>query len=162
MAIHGRCWGGGLQIALGGDFRIVTPDASIAIMEARWGLIPDMGGTIALRELVTKAVATELAMTGQIISGQQALSYGLVSHVEEKPLEKAQQMAELICQQSPDAVAASKKLYNKSWFGFSGFALARESYYQFKILLGKNSKIKAYNQTHQKDVQKVFVDRKPW
>ena len=39
-AIHGRCWGGGLQIALGADFRIVTRDASLSIMEGKWGLPP--------------------------------------------------------------------------------------------------------------------------
>ena len=49
MVIKGRCWGGGLQIALGADFRISTPDASFSIMESRWGLIPDMGGTLALK-----------------------------------------------------------------------------------------------------------------
>ena len=51
MAISGHCWGGGMQIALGGDFRIATPNASLAVMEAHWGLIPDMGGTLALQEL---------------------------------------------------------------------------------------------------------------
>ncbi|WP_197469977.1 enoyl-CoA hydratase-related protein, partial [Oleiphilus sp. HI0117] len=48
---HGKCWGGGFQIALGADFRYSTPDCEFSIMEARWGLIPDMGGTLTLREL---------------------------------------------------------------------------------------------------------------
>ena len=43
-AVHGFAFGGGLQIALGADIRIVTPDAKLAVMEARWGLVPDMGG----------------------------------------------------------------------------------------------------------------------
>ena len=64
-AIHGRCWGGGLQIALGGDFRISTPDASISIMESRWGLIPDMGGTLALKELLSLDKAKELAIVNE-------------------------------------------------------------------------------------------------
>lgn len=162
MVIHGRCWGGGLQIALGGDFRIATPDASISVMEARWGLIPDMGGTLALRELLSLDIAKELAMTGATISGEQALNYGLVSHVAEDPNEKAMQLAQLICQQSPDAVAATKKLYNKSWWSKPGFALARESYYQVKILLGKNRKVKSYNQIHQDAVPKQFTNRQNW
>ncbi|WP_019026774.1 crotonase/enoyl-CoA hydratase family protein [Colwellia piezophila] len=162
MVIHGRCWGGGLQIALGGDFRIAAPDTSISIMESRWGLIPDMGGTLALRELLSLDIAKELAMTGAIINGEQALNYGLVTHVDEDPAEKALQLAQAICQQSPDAVAATKKLYNKSWWSKPGFALLRESYYQVKILLGKNQKIKTYNQLHQDEKTREFVKRQNW
>lgn len=162
MVIEGRCWGGGLQIALGGDFRIATSNTSIAILEARWGLIPDMGGTLALRQLIRQDVAKELAMTGEIIDGTKALEIGLVSHLAELPMQKAIELAETLCQQSPDSVAATKKLYNKSWLGLPGIALARESYYQLKILLGKNSKIKAFNQTHEKQNAKEFVDRKKW
>ena len=161
MVIKGRCWGGGLQIALGGDFRIATPDTSIAIMEARWGLIPDMGGTLALKELLRLDVAKELAMTGEIIDGAQAFKYGLITHVDNNPYERAVKLADVICKQSPDAVAGTKKLYNKSWWSKSGFALARESYYQIKILIGKNSKIKAYNQTHD-EKSKNFVKRQNW
>jgi enoyl-CoA hydratase/carnithine racemase len=39
-SLHGMCYGGGLQIALGADFRIATPDCKLSIMEAKWGLIP--------------------------------------------------------------------------------------------------------------------------
>ncbi|GAW97790.1 MULTISPECIES: crotonase/enoyl-CoA hydratase family protein [Colwellia] len=162
MVIHGRCWGGGLQIALGGDFRIAAPDSSIAIMESRWGLIPDMGGTVALKEIVNLDVAKELAMTGAIINGEQALNYGLVTHVDEDPYGKALQLAQTICQQSPDAVAATKKLYNKSWWSKHGFALARESYYQIKILLGRNRKIKTYNQLNQDKKPRAFINRQNW
>jgi len=162
MVIHGRCWGGGLQIALGADFRISAPNASIAIMEARWGLIPDMSGTVALKDILSVDVAKELAMTGSIIDGEQAFKYGLVTHIDNKPLERAIKLAEDISQQSPDSVAAVKKLYNKSWSNKPGFALMRESYYQIKILLGKNSKIKAYNQTHPEKNAKDFLERKKW
>lgn len=162
MVLQGRCWGGGLQIALGGDFRIAAPDVSIAILEARWGLIPDMGGTLALRELVKLDIAKELAMTGITIDGNHALSTGLVTHININPMDKAIELATLIIQQSPDAVAATKKLYNKSWWSSLGWALARESYYQLKILLGKNRKIKSHNQVHQDTEPKKFIDRKKW
>lgn len=162
MVIKGRCWGGGLQIALGGDFRISTPDASISIMESRWGLIPDMGGTLALKELLRLDKAKELAMTGEIITGTQALNCGLISHVDEDPFERAVKLAKLISKQSPDAIAATKKLYNKSWWSKPGFALARESYYQIRILIGKNRAIKTYNQTHQDEKARKFINRKGW
>jgi enoyl-CoA hydratase/carnithine racemase len=162
MVIKGRCWGGGLQIALGADFRIATPDASFSIMESRWGLIPDMGGTLALKELIDLDIAKELAMTAEVINGVKAHEIGLVTHVDNKPHEKAVDLARLICQQSPDSIAATKKLYNKSWWSKPGLALARESYYQVKILLGKNRVIKTYNQTHPGKQDKEFTKRQRW
>ena len=161
-AIHGRCWGGGLQIALGADFRIVTPDASLSIMEARWGLIPDMGGTLPLREHCRIDIVKELAMTGKLFDGNAAQNYGIATHVSDKPLEKAQQLADELCQQSPDTVAAVKKLYNKSWLSSAGSALMRESVYQLKIMMGKNMRIKTHNQTHEPEEHKNFDERKKW
>ncbi len=160
MVIEGRCWGGGLQIALGGDFRISTADSSLSVMESRWGLIPDMGGSLALRGLISQDMAKQLAMTGEIISGETAKEYGLVTHLADQPLEKAMEFAAVITKQSPDSVAATKKLYNKSWWSKPGFALAIETYYQLRILTGRNRKIKAYNQTNGKD--KIFSKRKSW
>ncbi len=162
MVIEGRCWGGGLQIALGGDFRIATPDASISIMEARWGLIPDMGGTLAVRDLLTKDIAKVLTMSGQVISAVDAQKFGLLTYIDDNPREKALTLASSIKNQSPDSVAGVKKLYNKSWQGNSGLALARESLYQIKILLGKNWRRKAYNQVNPADKAKDFLDRGKW
>lgn len=161
-AIHGRCWGGGLQIALGADFRFATPDASLSIMEGKWGLIPDMGGTIALRDLMPIDQAKKLAMTAEEFNGEQALALNLVTQVTKTPLADAQAFAESLLSKSPDALAANKKLYNKSWQGSKGWALFRESYYQIKILIGKNVHRKIYNQTHDIDQQKQFSPRKKW
>lgn len=160
--IHGRCWGGGLQIALGADFRIATPDSNLSILESRWGLIPDMGGTLALREMCRMDEAKELAMTAKFIEAQKAKDYGLITHISDDPMAHAKELAKTLCEQSPDSVAAVKKLYHKSWFGSSAMALFRETYYQFKVILGKNSKIKAYNQTHDEEKQKEFIPRKKW
>ena len=161
-AIHGRCWGGGLQIALGADFRFATPDASLSIMEGKWGLIPDMGGTIALRDIIAIDQAKKLAMTAEEFSGKQALALNLVTEITDTPLVDAQAFALSLIKQSPDAIAASKKLYNKSWQGSRGWALFRESYYQIKILIGKNVHRKIYNQTHANEQQKQFLPRKKW
>src|SRR4029077_17348691 len=50
-AVHGPCLGGGIQIAMGADLRVVAPDAKLSVLESRWGLIPDMTGTVMLRKL---------------------------------------------------------------------------------------------------------------
>ncbi|SEK87540.1 Enoyl-CoA hydratase/carnithine racemase [Colwellia chukchiensis] len=161
-AIQGRCWGGGLQIALGADFRFATPDSSLSIMEGKWGLIPDMGGTIALRELMAIDQAKKLAMSAETFNGEQALALNVVTHVTPSPLAEAQAWAEALLKQSPDALAANKKLYNKSWHGSQGWALFRESYYQIRILMGKNLRRKIYNQSHDAAQHKAFVPRKKW
>ena len=161
-AIHGRCWGGGLQIALGADFRFATPDSSLSILEGKWGLIPDMGGTIALRDLMAIDQAKKLAMTAEMFTGQQALALNLVTEITATPLADAQAFALALMQQSPDAIAANKRLYNKSWQGSKGWALFRESYYQLRILIGKNVHRKIYNQTHDDEQHKAFLPRKKW
>ncbi|WP_206485703.1 crotonase/enoyl-CoA hydratase family protein [Thalassotalea sp. G2M2-11] len=162
FALHGKCWGAGLQIALGGDFRIATPDASLSIMEARWGLIPDMGGNIALKELMPIDQAKLLAMSGKELSGHQALALNLLTQVAEDPLQAATQLANQLSHCSPDSIAGCKKLYNRTWQKSNGLTLAKESWYQIKILLGKNYLIKGANQRNADQPAKPFKARSPW
>ena len=75
-AIHGNCFGGGLQIALGADIRIAAPDATLSVMESRWGLIPDMGITRTLPRLVGIDVAKELTFTARRIDGDRGRAAG--------------------------------------------------------------------------------------
>jgi len=161
MVIQGRCWGGGLQIALGADFRFSTPGASFSIMEGKWGLIPDMGANLALRELVAKDVALKLTMTAEVISAQAALDCGLITHVSDQPLQGAIQLAGQINERSPDAVAAVKKLYHRNWFRAEWLMLAKESYYQVKILLGNNQK-KAVKKQLNTGKNVSYQPRKKW
>src|SRR3954464_6325286 len=114
-AIHGNCFGGGLQIALGADIRFAAPDAKLAVMEAKWGLVPDMGITSTLPRLVGIDVAKELTYTARTISGAEAAELGLVTHVADDPLGAAVDLAAQIAQRSPDAVRAAKKLYDTTW-----------------------------------------------
>ena len=141
MVVQGRCWGGGMQIALGGDFRIAHPDASFSIMETKWGLIPDMAGSLGLRELVAKDIALKLTMTADVIPATTALDYGLVTEISDDPLQTALDLTAAILARSPDAVAAIKTLYTRNWRRADWRMLARESYYQVRILLGKNQAI---------------------
>ena len=139
--VQGRCWGGGLQIAMGADFRFVSPTASLSVMEGKWGLIPDMGGTLAMRELTRIDQALLLAMSAGEISGERALDLGLATELCDDQLTRANQLASQLSERSPDAVAAVKRLYYKSWKAGSGWALARESAYQVRILSGPNQRI---------------------
>ncbi|CUU57936.1 Enoyl-CoA hydratase/carnithine racemase [Parafrankia irregularis] len=109
-AIHGPCLGGGLQLALGADIRLVAPDASLSAMEVRWGLVPDMGGSLALARLVRPDVAKELVWTGRTVSGAEAVHLGLATRQEADPLAASLELAARIAARSPDAVRAGKRL----------------------------------------------------
>jgi len=113
-AVHGACFGGGLQIALGADIRIVAPDAQLSVMEIKWGLVPDMTGTQTLRHLVRLDVLKELTFTGRIVSGREAVALGLATRVSERPLEDARSLARAIAGKSPDAIRAAKTLLGRA------------------------------------------------
>ncbi len=113
-AIHGVAYGGGVQVALGADIRIVAPDARLSVMEIKWGLIPDMAGTQLLRHLVRDDVARELTYTGRVVSGEEAVQLGLATQVHDDPRQAALEMASTIASKSPDAIRAGKRLLNAS------------------------------------------------
>lgn len=156
-AIHGNCFGGGLQIALGADVRIAAPDAKLSVMEIKWGLVPDMGITQALPRLVRIDVAKELTFTGRIVSGSDAAQLGLVTRTEGDPLASALELAEEIAGKSPDAVRAAKRLYNRTWVGDDAAgALRLESELQ-TALIGSPNQITAVMAGMSGD-KPVFVD----
>lgn len=78
MAIHGNAFGGGLEVAMAGHYRIAAPNAQLGQPEVKLGLIPGAGGTQRLPRLVGPAQAVEMCASGNPISAQQALQYGLV------------------------------------------------------------------------------------
>lgn len=141
MVLKGKCWGGGMQIALGGDYRIASPETSFSIMEAKWGLIPDMGGTPALVENLPLDQAMKLAMTADIINAEQALKINLISQIDSEPMTVAMQLANKLKERSPDTNKRIKKMYHKIWSSKQGAILASETFNQWKILFGKNRKI---------------------
>lgn len=113
-AVHGVAFGGGLQVALGADIRLVAPDARLSILEIKWGLVPDMGGTQLLRSLIKLDVLKELTFTGRIVSGSEAVELGLATRVSENPYAEAMKLAREIASKSPDAIRAGKRLLNAS------------------------------------------------
>ena len=112
-AVHGHALGGGLQIALGADIRIVHPDAQLSVREVHWGLVPDMTGTLTLTRLVRPDVAKELTFTGRVVSGTEALELGLATRLSTTPREDALALASEIAGRSPDAVRGAKALFNR-------------------------------------------------
>lgn len=108
--VQGHCYGAGVQLAAGADFRFTTPDAAWSILEAKWGLVPDMAGTVPFSELMSADDVMRLAMTGETIDGTRAVELGLATEVSEDPLAAALALIDQIVRRSPDSVAATKRL----------------------------------------------------
>ena len=141
-AIHGVAYGGGLQIALGADMRIVTADARLSVMEIKWGLIPDMSGTQTLRHLVRDDVARELTFTGRIVSGEEARELGLATQAHEDPRQAAYDIAMEIASKSPEGIRAGKALLNEASLVSLEEGLQLEASLQ-KGLIGTSNQVEA-------------------
>ena len=113
-AVNGHALGGGIQLALGADIRIVAPEAKMSVLEIRWGLIPDMTGTQTLIRLVGLDVAKELTFTGRMVSGKEAVALGLCTRLADDPRAEALALAAEIAAKSPDAIRAAKRLFNQA------------------------------------------------
>lgn len=138
--VHGSCFGAGFQLALAADIRISAADARYSLMEAKWGLVPDMGGTPLLRDLVPLDVAKELVMTGRVIDAVEAHRLGLVTHVSAAPLEHARRLAAEIADRSPDSVAAGKFLLQQAYASNDSGALRAERRWQRRIIARLNQR----------------------
>lgn len=147
--IHGNCFGAGIQLALGADIRVCTPDSQLSILEAKWGLVPDMGGGALLRELLPVDVAKELTMTGRVFSGVQAKELGLVTHAAENADEKVQALVQEILARSPDSVAASKFMLQRIFGIDEGAHLTQERRWQRRLLGFKNQRISVVKNSKQ-------------
>jgi enoyl-CoA hydratase/carnithine racemase len=141
-AVHGVAFGGGFQLALGADIRFVAPDTRLAVLEIKWGLVPDMAGTQLMRHLAREDVVRELTYTGRIFSGEEALAYGFATRVCADPRAEALAVAREIAGRSPSAVRASKRLLNAAGVIDPAVGLIQETDEQV-ALIGSANQIEA-------------------
>jgi enoyl-CoA hydratase/carnithine racemase len=141
-AVHGVAFGGGFQLALGPDIRIVAPDAKLAILEIKWGLVPDMGGVALLRGLLRDDVARELTYTGRIFDGTEAHEIGLATKLSADPHAEALAMAREIASKNPHGVRAAKRLLNLAADADTHAILRAESAEQ-EALIGSPNQVEA-------------------
>ena len=113
-AVHGVAVGGGLQLALGADLRIVAPDAQLGVFEIKWGIVPDMGGTQLLPPLVGPDVAKDLMFTGRTVTGAEGRALGLVTRLADDPRAVALEVAAEIASRNPQAIRVIKELVDGS------------------------------------------------
>ena len=137
-AVHGVCFGGGLQLASGADIRVVAPDARLAVMEMKWGLVPDMGGYALWRGTVRDDILRELTYSNREFTGEQALQYGFATIVDANPVARATALANEIANRNPHAQRAAKVLFNRYLEMETDDILMAESIEQQKLIGGKN------------------------
>jgi len=133
-AIHGVCYGAGLQLALGADIRIAAPDARLAVMEMKWGIVPDMGGMVLLPRLVRSDVLRQLTYTAAPVAAEQAAAWGLVTEVADDPLVAAMDLARDLAQKSPSGLRAAKALIGYAETHAPGDVLMEESRVQAGLI----------------------------
>jgi enoyl-CoA hydratase/carnithine racemase len=131
-AIHGACFGGGLQIALAADVRIGAPEARMSVMEIDYGLIPDMGISQSLPGLLRDDIARELVYTGRIVAAGEAADIGLLTRLDDDPVAAARALAGEI----------AKRLINEGFGAPPEASLALEEELQ-RSLIGSPNQIAA-------------------
>lgn len=115
-AVNGHALAGGCEIMLSCDLVVAADHATFGIPEVKRGLIAGAGGLIRLPKRIPRAVALELALTGEGIDAERAMKVGLVNRVVpgERLMEEALALAELIAANAPLAVRCSKKVMLES------------------------------------------------
>lgn len=132
--LHGAVFGAGMQLALGADIRIAAPTTSLAVMEMKWGIVPDMGGMVLLPRLVREDVMKRLIYTAQPVAALQAMAWGLVTEVAENPKDAADELAAQIAVQSPAAIRAAKELCDLAYEASMEDVLMAEAKAQASLL----------------------------
>jgi len=109
-AVNGPCVASGMEMLLGTDLRIASPDAVFGLPEVKRGLFASGGSTVRLPRQIPYVHAMDLLLTGRYISAEEALQFGLINRIVEKPklLETAMEIAGTIAANSPGAVSATK------------------------------------------------------
>lgn len=137
-ALRGITYGGGLQIALGADLRIASPDTRFSIMETKWGLIPDMALSTTLRGIVAVDRVKELAWSARVFGAEEALDLGLITAIDDDPLAAATVLAKDYASKSPAAIRGIKQLVNEAWQLSEAEALAIEARLQLGVIGSPN------------------------
>ena len=137
-AVHGVAFGAGSQIMAAADIRYVHPDTRIAIMEMKWGLVPDVAGMALWRTQVADDVLREMIYTNRQFNGHEAKAMGFATHVSDDPLAAALELAHVIANKNPHAVRGAKRLCNMLADATDAEILQAESDEQVKVIRTPN------------------------
>ncbi len=131
-AINGICMGGGLEVALGCDLRIASPNARFATPEGKLGIIPGGGATARLPRIVGRGWGMEMLLMGEPIDAERALAIGLVTRVvpQDSLIDHARGMAEHLARFAPFVPRTMKAMVHFGMEASLAGALMLEKYAQ--------------------------------
>ncbi len=155
-AVHGTCFGGGLQLITGADMRYLHPETKLSIMEMKWGIIPDMAGSQLWSAFVPEDIIRELTYTARVFSATEALDYGFATRLTHNPLDDAMETALQIVNKNPQAIRAAKRVINQQRHVTQAEGILAESVEQMKIM-GTPNQMEAVMANMQKRAPK-FTD----
>lgn len=114
-AINGFAFGGGLELALACDIRVIAENTKVGVPEVSLGIYPGYGGTQRLPRVVGQSMAKQLIFTGSPVNAAEACRIGLCDKMVPigKAFEAAWELAEIIATRAPLAVKAAKKVINE-------------------------------------------------
>ncbi len=114
-ALNGNAYGGGAELAVRCDLRVMDPDAVISFSEVRLGLMPDWGGGVALTRMLGAAKAADLILTARRVRAEEAYGLGLVNRISHrgKVLDESITLAENIAKNGPRAVRFALEVIRK-------------------------------------------------
>jgi enoyl-CoA hydratase/carnithine racemase len=147
-AVNGLALGGGCELALACDLRVLDPAAQIGLTEVKIGIIPGGGGTVRLARVIGQGRARDLILTARRVPAQEALAMGLANRVSEagQSVAAAVALGEEIALNAPVAVAAAKAAIEETWDLELAAALQREREWYEKPLASedRNEGLKAF------------------
>lgn len=116
-AINGFALGGGLELALACDIRVVADNAKLGVPEITLGIIPGYGGTQRLSRILPMGKAKEMVFSGEMIDASSAYNIGLADKLVStgKALEEAMNLANIIASRGPLALQVAKKVMNNGF-----------------------------------------------
>jgi enoyl-CoA hydratase/carnithine racemase len=136
--VNGAAFGGGTELALSCDLRVVAPLAQMGLTEVKLGIIPGGGGTQRLPRLVGRGAAKDLILTGRAVAAEEALRLGLADRVGS--LDDAKALAAAVCENAPIAVAAAKHAIDEGLHLDLDSALALEQQ-KYALTLGTEDRL---------------------
>lgn len=140
-AVDGYALAGGLELALACDLIVASKDAKFGIPEVKRGLVAAGGGVVKLPRLLPRPLAMELALTGDPMTAQRAYDLGLVNRVTDGPaIDAARELAAVIAENGPLAVAASKAIVRDSWLWPDNEINERQNPYIGHVFVSEDAK----------------------
>ncbi|MCC5949054.1 MAG: enoyl-CoA hydratase/isomerase family protein [Nitriliruptoraceae bacterium] len=136
-AIERYCFGAGIQLALACHLRAVAPDAQLSVMERRWALVPDLGGTVRLPRLVGPGRATELILSARTVDAEEAVRLGLAELTlpPDAPIDAAHALAAELAA-GPGALREVPRLVRENLTRSRADGLAAEAAAQQRVTAG--------------------------